>query len=201
MKTRASSLAAGALLTLWLVVLVWVLCFNPATRFVPLALLAEAAAFVVIVLSFWKWAPLNRFIRGMPGPHRVVFGVLIALVFAGHFSLQARRYFPFVAWEIFPLVREDDPVTCRELIATTAQGRRVRLLVEQLFPSIVQFNFPTDPAKLDRLVTVLAAAYNRQHAADPVREADLVTMAVQLHPAPGEVRSQPSCALLQHYDF
>ena len=71
------------------------------------------------------------------------------------------------------------------------------------FPSIVQFDLPAhdEPLKMERLVTVLAAEYNRHHAADPVREVDLMMMAVKLHLPPGQLRSQPSCELLQRFDL
>jgi hypothetical protein len=34
-----------------------------------------------------------------------------------------------------------------------------------------------------------------------VRRIDLFVMAVQLHPPAGELRAQPSCELLKHYDI
>jgi hypothetical protein len=54
---------------------------------------------------------------------------------------------------------------------------------------------------MDRLVAAVAAEYNRQHAADPVREVDLMLMAVKLHLPPGQLRSQPSCELLHRFDL
>jgi len=122
---------------------------------------------------------------------------------AGHFTLHSRTYFPFVAWEIFPFEDERDPVTCREFIATTTSGKKVRLLVEQLIPSIVQI-FPLDsysPEQTDHLARALAKVYNGLHADDPVQQIDLVLQVVQLHPPANESRTQPSCELLKHYDI
>jgi len=124
----------------------------------------------------------------------------------GHYTVSSRRYFPYIAWEIFPFVNERDPVTCPEFIATTVSGKKVRLLVEQIFPSIVQVN-PLDnatlfpPTTLDHLVRAMAKVYNGQHADDPVRQIDLVSVAIQLHPSATEARTLPSCELLKHYDI
>jgi hypothetical protein len=145
----------------------------------------------------------------MPAAHRVIFGLLIGAMILGHYTLNGRTFFPFVVWEIFPFVHEGDPVTCREYIATTAGGTKVRLLVEQQFPSIVQVD-PLDalddpnlypPGTTEQLARALARAYNERHAADPVQQVDLFVMAVPLHPPAGETRTQPSCELLKHFDL
>jgi len=191
----------GLAVAFCLALIVWLVSFA-----VPLRVAGQAYLLLVVVLAFRYWPPMIRLVASMPVPHRVVFGVLIGAMILGHYTLNARSYFPYVAWEIFPFVREDDPVTAREFIATTESGRKVRLLVEQLFPSIVQFNPPLDgdgnplPA-MGPLVQSLARVYNEHHADDPVREVDLMIMAVQLHPPAGESRAQPSCELLQHYDI
>ncbi|HEV3270976.1 MAG TPA: hypothetical protein VGZ93_02235 [Candidatus Methylacidiphilales bacterium] len=169
----------------------------------PLAVTGQAVFLIVILRAFCYWPPMIRWIVSMPVAHRVVFGVLIGCMVLGHYTLNGRTYFPFVVWEIFPFAREDDPVTCREFIATTAKGDKVRLLVEQVFPSIVQVN-PLDgysPEATEHLARALAKVYNERHADDPVRQVDLMVMAVKLHPPPGESRAQPSCELLKHYDI
>jgi hypothetical protein len=175
---------------------------------VPLKLAGQAYLLIVILLAFRYWPPMIRWVASMPVAHRVVFGVLIGCMILGHYTLNGRTYFPFVAWEIFPFAHEDDPITCREFIATTTSGNKVRLLVEQLFPSIVQID-PLDaldnprlypPGTTERLARALAKAYNEHHADDPVRQVDLFVMAVHLHPRATESRTQPSCELLQHYD-
>jgi hypothetical protein len=171
--------------------IVWVVSF-----IVPLGLAAQAYLLIVILVAFRHWPPLARWVEGMPTGHRAVFFAMVLGMIAGHFSLNGRTYFPFVAWEIFPFVREEDPVSCREFVATTANGKSVRLLAEQLFPSIVQFNPPVDndSAAMTDLVHALAKVYNQQHADDPVRRVDLVRVAVQLHhPVP------PSCEYLKSY--
>ena len=185
--------------------LVWLVSFS-SKRFDPFTVTAQALLLILILRAFCYWPPMVRLFASMPVPHRIVFGVLLGAMILGHYTLSARTYFPYVAWEIFPFVREDDPVTCREFIATTESGRKVRLLVEQLFPSIVQFNPPLDrdgnplPA-MEPLVQALARVYNAHHAGDPVRQVDLMIMAVKLHPSGNESRAQPSCELLQHYDI
>jgi hypothetical protein len=163
--------------------------------------LGQISGLIIIVLGFRYWPPMGRWFLRMPLSHRAVFALMVAGIMAGHFTFDSRRYFPFVAWEIFPMVREDDPVTCREFMATTAGGKSVRLLVEQLFPSIIQFNPPADndSSAMSDLVGALAKAYDRQHADDPVRRVDLVQIAVRLHPAAGESASPP-CELLKSYD-
>jgi hypothetical protein len=185
--------------------LVWLVSFS-SRRFDPFTVTAQALLLILILRAFCYWPPMVRLVASMPVPHRVVFGLLLGAMMLGHYTLNSRAYFPYVAWEIFPFVREDDPVTCREFIATTASGRKVRLLVEQLFPSIVQFNPPLDregnplPA-MEPLVQALARAYNGRHADDPVRHVDLMVMAVKLHPPAAESRAQPSCELLRPYDI
>jgi hypothetical protein len=188
----------GAVIVLCLALIVWMVSYA-----VPLAAAGQAYLLIVILLAFRYWPPMVRWVVALPVPHRAVFGLLLAGVIVGHYSFTTRTYYPFVAWEIFSTVREDDPVTCRELVATTAGGRKVRLLVEQLFPSIVQFNLPDEakqPGATERLGRALARAYDAQHPGDPVQRVDLLVMAVPLHPPAGQSRSQPSCELLKHYD-
>ena len=178
--------------------IIWMVSFA-----VPLRLAGQAYLLIVILLAFRYWPPMVRWVASMPVAHRVIFGVLLGGMILGHYTLNGRTYFPYVAWEIFPFVREDDPVTCREFIATTADGNKVRLLVEQLFPSIVQIN-PLDsysPETTEHLARALAKIYNEHHADNPVRQVDLFVMAVKLHPPANESRAQPSCELLKRYDI
>jgi hypothetical protein len=194
------------------------------------AQLATVAAIVVIVICFavltiyfwpiWRYVlqlyavagvlialraapPVARWIPSLPLAHRTIFYLLLAAVVAGHFTLQQKKYYPFVVWDIFAAVSEQETVFCRELVGTTATGKQVRLLVEQLFPSIIQFDLPpdTEPEAMNRLVAALTRQYNAHHADDPVREVDLMLMAVKLHLPPGQTRSQPSCELLQRFEL
>jgi hypothetical protein len=175
-------------------------------QLIPFKVTGQAFLMIMILRAFCYWPPMIRWVTSMPAAHRVVFGVLIGAMILGHYTLNGRTYFPYVVWEIFPFVREDDPVECREFIATTESGRKVRLLVEQLFPSIVQFNPPLDaegnplPA-MEPLIRAMAKVYNAHHAADPVRHVDLMIMAVKLHPSASESRVLPSCELLKRYDI
>ena len=187
-----------AIIGLCIALIIWLVSFA-----IPLKLAGQAYLLVVVLLAFRYWPPMIRWVTSMPVPHRVVFGVLIGSMILGHYTLNGRTYFPYIAWEIFPFVREDDPVTCREFIATTANGNKVRLLVEQLFPSIVQIN-PLEsysPEATEHLACALAKVYNERHAGDPVRRVDLFVMAVKLHPPASESRAQPSCEFLKRYDI
>jgi hypothetical protein len=173
---------------------------------VPLRVTGQALLLMMILRAFCYWPPMGRWAAAMPVPHRVVFGLILAGMVLGHYTFNTRRYFPFVAWEIFPFVSAHDPVTCRQFLATTASGKKVRLLAEQLFPSIVQIENLDDPRYFppdttDRLALALAKAYNDRHADDPVRQVDLVVLAVQLHPPATESRALPSCELLKHYEI
>jgi hypothetical protein len=186
------------IIAICLALILWMVSFA-----VPLRLAGQAYLLLIILLAFRYWPPMVRWVASMPVPHRVIFGVLIGSMILGHYTLNARAYFPYVAWEIFPFAREDDPVTCREFIATTASGAKVRLLVEQLFPSIVQIN-PLEgysPEATEHLARALSKAYNEHHTGDPVQRVDLFLMAVKLHPSVDESRAQPSCELLKHYDI
>ena len=175
----------------------------------PFRTVGQLFLLFILLRAFCYWPPMIRWVTSMPVVHRVVFGVLIGGMICGHYTLNGRTYFPFVSWEIFPFVREGDPVTCREFIATTNEGRKVRLLVEQLFPSIVQidpmevFDDPRyyPPGTTEHLARALAKAYNDHHPDDPVWRVDLMVLAVQLHPPASESRTQPSCELLQRYDI
>ena len=187
-----------AIIGLCIALIIWLVSFA-----IPLKLAGQAYLLVVVLLAFRYWPPMIRWVTSMPVPHRVVFGVLIGSMILGHYTLNGRTYFPYIAWEIFPFVHEDDPVTCSEFIATTANGSKVRLLVEQLFPSIVQID-PLDgysPEATEHLARALANVYNEHHAGDPVRQVELFVMAVKLHPPASESRAQPSCELLQRYDI
>ena len=178
-------------------------------HFVPFAVSGQAFMIVLILRAFASWAPMTRWVAAMPVVHRVVFGVLIAAMIAGHYTFDGRTYFPYVTWEIFPNYTNENPVVCDEFIATTESGRKVRLLAEQLFPSIVQldridgFDEPkrsqADPT--EHLAVALAKVYNQQHPENPVRSVDLMRFAVQLHPPPSESRALPSCELLKRYEI
>jgi hypothetical protein len=171
--------------------------FRPIHQFV-----AEICAIIIVVLAFRYWPPMVRWFLGMPVVHRVIFVGLLGAMLAGHLAVKGRTCFPFVSWEIFSIPRQEDPVSCREFMATTAQGKSVRLLVEQLFPSVVQFNPPGDnnsPA-MTHLVQALARAYDRAHPADPVQRVDLMQFSVKLHPAFDETDHSPTCELLKSYD-
>jgi hypothetical protein len=158
-------------------------------------LLAAAA------VAFWYWPPAALWIGRMPFVHRLIFVAMLGGMIYGNFALDGRRYFPFVTWDIFGFLREEDPITCREFWAVTASGKGVRLIVEQLFPSIVQCNLPTsnDAIEMTHLVEALADRYNRLHEDDPVRQVDLVSIAVRLHPA--TPAGPPQCDILRHYEI
>ena len=171
-------------------------------HFVPLAITGQLCLLVIIVRAFWYWLPMQRWIAGMPVAHRLVFGGLIGAMVLGHYTLNGRTFFPFVVWEIFPHAETREIVTAHEMIGKTASGAKVRLLVEQQFPSIVQVDRLEDlsPETTDALAQALAKMYNAHHPADPVREVDLMEMAVDLHPPANESRNAPSCELLKSYD-
>jgi len=166
-------------------------------------ILFQIYALAAIFIAFHSCRPVTTWLASTPIAHRIVFYLLLGAMVAGHFTLSTRRYFPFMAWDIFSSVSEQETVFDKELVGTTVSGKQVRLVVEQLFPSIIQFDMPpdNDPLTMNRLVAALAKEYNRHHAADPVREVDLMMMAVKLHLPPGQVRSQPSCELLQRFDL
>lgn len=162
-------------------------------------------AVIALFLAFRYWPPMKRLVVSMPVPHRLIFLILIGAMALGHLTIRPRTYYPFVAWEIFPGITKEiqDPIICPEFIATTASGKKVRLLVEQLFPSITQVTRINEypPTQVDDLTNVLVKAYDQQHPGDPVRSVDLMVMAVRLHPPATESRAQPSCELLKRYDF
>jgi len=179
--------------------------FHPwaATPLLPFAITGQLALLLVLVRAFAYWPPLARWVGAMPVAHRVVFGGLLGAMALGHYTLNGRAYFPFVVWEIFPHVETRETVTAHEFIGQTASGAKVRLLIEQQFPSIVQVDRLEDlaPATTDALALALAKMYNAHHAADPLREVDLMEMAVNLHPPASESRNEPSCELLKSYDI
>jgi hypothetical protein len=169
----------------------------------PFAVVGQLCLLLMVIRAFAYWPPMVRLVKAMAIPHRIVFGLLIGAMILGHYTLNGRTYFPFVVWEIFPFFREVDPVTAREFVATTADGTKVRLLAEQLVPSLVQINriddMPDDMT--EHLARALAKIYNEHHASNPVQSVDLVVMAVHLHPPADESRDQPSCEFLKHYDI
>jgi hypothetical protein len=199
---RPSPALAGFVIAALAGTIIWLASFSP-WRLVPFSLAAQAYLTIGMLLAFRYWPPMFRLVASMPVVHRVVFGALIGGMILGHYTLNGRTYFPFVVWAIFPHV-EDKPgtVTAREFMATTANGARVRLIVEQLFPSLVQVDRldTMSPELTAQLAHVLAKEYNKHHAGDPVRQVDLMDMTVLLHPPANESRAEPSCELLKHYD-
>jgi hypothetical protein len=197
MQRKAASYWPPPISPVAIAALTVMICF--VRPILPLRLVGQAAMLAVIVRAFLIWPPMARWLGAMPGPHRVVLALLIWGMVAGHFTLQTHRFFPFVVWEIFTTARETDPVTCREFIATTADGKTRRLLVEQLFPSIVQFNPPADndSTAMTGLVAAMARVYNRLHPSNPVLKIDLVRQSVPLHPAADE--TSPPCELIKSF--
>jgi hypothetical protein len=197
-SSRARLKAAGALAVIVVCAVAVAACFWQIHGVV-----LQIFALITLFIAFRAAPPVARWLAGLPIIHRVVFYLLLAAVVRGHFTLSTQTYYPFVAWDIFSRVNNEDTDSCRELIGTTANGKSVRLLVEQLFPSIVQFDLPPEdkPDQMDRLVAAMVKVYNARHAADPVREVDLMLMVVKLHPPPAQSNSQPSCELLKRYDI
>ncbi len=201
--SRIHPVVAGAIIAVCIAAIVYMISFA-----IPLKLAGQAYLLLIILLAYRYWPPMIRLVTSMPVAHRIVFGALIGSMILGHYTLNGRTYFPFVTWEIFPFVHEDDPVTCREFIGTPNEGPKVRLLVEQLFPSIVQID-PIDalddpsyypPGTTEKLARALAKAYNERHPANPIWRVELMELAVKLHPPAGESRTLPSCELLKQYD-
>jgi hypothetical protein len=194
-RATTSTVIAGAVIVVCLAVLTW--CFWPIH-----GVLLQLYALIAIFIALRSAPPVASWLRALPLAHRAVFYLVLGAVAVGHFTLSTRKFYPFVAWDIFSSVSNQETVFCRELVGTTAAGRPVRLLVEQLFPSIIQFDLPPDtkPEAMERLVAALANEYNAQHASDPVRKVDLMLLAVKLHPPAGETR-QPSCELLQRFEL
>ena len=184
--------------------------FHPfsSTPLLPFGITGQLCLLLIMVRAFWYWPPMVRWIAAMPVAHRIVFGVLLGAMILGHYTLNGRTYFPFVVWEIFPHAEKSATVTApRDSSATTASGAKVRLLAEQLFPSIVQVdpagaldNRTYPPGTTEALARALAKMYNAHHPGDPVRQVDLMEMAVNLHPPASESRNEPSCELLKTYD-
>ena len=200
--SRLQTAMAGAMIVVLVSTIIWGISFSPL-RFVPFALAGQAYAMIAILLGFRYWPPMFRLVASMPVAHRVVFGVLIGGMILGHYTLNGRTYYPFVVWEIFPHAAEiNGTVNAHEFIATRADGSKVRLIAEQLFPSLVQIDRvdTMSPALTEKLARVLAKKYNEYHADNPVRVVDLMNMIVQLHPPANESRAEPSCELLKHYD-
>jgi hypothetical protein len=187
----------------WVAIALLVGLLSFAWPVVPLAVTGQLALLLMLVRGFALWPPMARLVSTMPAAHRLVFGLVLGSMVLGHYTLNSRTYFPFVAWEIFSFVREEDPVTCREFIATTASGAKVRLLAEQLFPSIVQIE-PVgnlSPKKTEHLARAMAREYNLLHPADPVREVNLVNMSVPLRSNANDHSATPSCQFLKRYDI
>ena len=164
------------------------------TALLPFAITGQLALLLVLLRTIWKWPPFMQWLVGMPLAHRIVFGVLIGGMILGHYTLNGRTYFPFVVWEIFPHAEgNSEVVKAQQFYGKTASGAKVRLLAEQLFPSIIQIDRveTLDGAygagTTDDLALALATMYNAQHPNDPVREVDLMEAAVNLHPAGGRV--------------
>jgi hypothetical protein len=178
--------------------------FHPLspTPLLPFAITGQLCLLLIMVRAFWYWLPMSRWLAAMPLAHRIVFGGLLGAMVLGHYTLNGRTYFPFVVWEIFPQAEKSTTIMAREMIGHTASGAKVRLLVEQQFPSIVQVSRleSLDPGTTDALVPAVVKMYNAHHPADPVRQVDLMEMAVNLHPPANESRDEPTCELLKSYD-
>ena len=177
-----------------------------STPLEPVAVTGQLFLLLMIVRAFWYWPPFGAWLRGMPVAHRIVFGVLVGGMILGHYTFNGRTYFPFVVWEIFPQAQKEEVVKAQEFIGHTARGAKVRLLAEQLFPSIVQIDRVETldqgygPGTTDDLALALAKMYNARHPDDPVQQVDLTEVSVNLHPPASELHDKPSCELLKTYD-
>jgi len=184
--------------------------FHPwsPTPLLPFAVTAQLALLLVMVRVMWKWPPFAAWLAAMPWAHRIVLGALMLGIFWGHYTFNGRTYFPFVVWEIFPHAEGNtDVVTAQQFYGKTMSGKKVRLLVEREFPSIIQIDrietldSAYGPGTTDHLAQALAKMYNANHPGDPVRAVDLVETSVNLHPPAGESRNEPSWKLLKSYEI
>src|SRR5476651_2651802 len=101
--SRLHPAIVAAIIGLCLALIVWMI-----SCVVPLKLAGQAYLLIAILLAYRYWPPMIRWVASMPVAHRVVFGVLIGSMILGHYTLNGRTYFPYIAWEIFPFVHEDD---------------------------------------------------------------------------------------------
>src|SRR5882762_8606079 len=89
---------------------IWLISFPPALvapcPLSPFRVTGQALLLILVLRAFCHWPPMVRWVGGMPIPHRVVFALVIGGMILGHYTLNARTYFPFVAWEIFPFANE-----------------------------------------------------------------------------------------------
>jgi hypothetical protein len=177
------------------------------TPLLPFAITGQLALLLVLVRLLWKWPPFFQWLAAMPVPHRIVFGLLIGGMIAGHYTFNGRTYFPFVVWEIFPHAEGNtDVVTAQQFYGRTASGKIVRLLVEREFPSIIQIDrvetldAAYGPGTTGHLAQALARMYNANHPGDPVRAVGVFAASVYLHPPANRLINPTSWQPLKSYD-
>jgi hypothetical protein len=153
---------------------------------VPLIKIRICFCLFSLLVFFLSVSSIRQFLSGMSWTHRLVVVALLGGIIWGHFD-RRNDYFPFVTWQLFSDARQDDPVVEDEFIGTTRDGKSVRLLVEQLFPSVTWFQIPTDSVVRSHLARVLAERFNSSHA-DPVERIDLVRASAKLRPALHEIQ-------------
>ncbi len=140
------------------------------------------------LISFVTFPPISRHLSKIPMPHAVVTVLVMALLIGGHFTNNNFKYFPIMAWAIFPYSFDLADVKCGEMIGIHADKTETRLLVEQIIPSIVQFDLPRDlnDPRMPATIQAIAHEYNLLHPANPVVTVEIREFSVPIRPQPGE---------------
>ncbi len=156
-----------------------------------------------IALAIGFLPPVFRLIKQMSPAHLVVMILCVGSFLVGHLWISSRATFPIMSWYIFTGPNDFDEVRCREMFGVFKDGKEKRLLVEQIFPSIVQFNLPIDSVdgkrspSMPRIIFAIGAEYNRLHPDNPVIRVDLRELVVPVRPSSPE--QKPSWTSLESY--
>ena len=140
--------------------------------------------------AFPVWA---HYLAGLDAGRRLLLVAMVGAIFAGHYAHQDLKTFPFVRWAMFTESSPKSVVKTEELQATLADGSRVQLNPERLFPSlgvgthrlsvaiILRLNHALlkqdekTTAKFNELLAAIAEAHNRfGNGASRVRSIDVI---------------------------
>lgn len=85
----------------------------------------ESLVYLALYWGLLGFAPVRRWVMGMPSPHRAVFAGFVFCLTVGQLSVKSRATFPFTAWTMYARPEYAERLDYYRYRGTDAAGREV----------------------------------------------------------------------------